>query len=185
MPLIQLILGGGLLAAGRKLFWLFTGAAGFVVGAQLGARFFGEQAGAAAGGPVLLVALAAGVAGALLAVALQQVAIALTGFVAGGYLVLAILETAGLDLAGLAWLAFAAGGLVGVLLVGAAFDWALIGLSALAGAALVTQSVELAPVPRLVVGGTLALVGALLQGAYLMWERRRRPEPDSAGWRAA
>jgi hypothetical protein len=176
MTLIRLILGAGLLAAGRKLFWLATGTAGFVLGAQLATRYFGEQAGAAQGGPVLVVALLAGLVGALLAVAAQQMAIGLAGFLAGGYLAHGLLQTAGVDLAGLAWLAFIVGGVVGMILAGALFDWALIGLSALAGAALVIQPLDLAPANRLLAGGALALVGGLLQAGFLVWERRRKRE---------
>lgn len=40
LNLINLILGGALLVAGRKLFWLFVGAAGFVTGIQLATRFW-------------------------------------------------------------------------------------------------------------------------------------------------
>ena len=35
--LINVVLGGALLLAGRKLFWLFVGAVGFVTGLQLSA----------------------------------------------------------------------------------------------------------------------------------------------------
>jgi len=35
LSVISLILGVALLVAGRKLFWLFVGAAGFVTGMQL------------------------------------------------------------------------------------------------------------------------------------------------------
>ena len=37
---INLILGGDLLIAGRKLFWLFVGTAGFITGIQLASRFW-------------------------------------------------------------------------------------------------------------------------------------------------
>jgi len=37
---ISLILGVALLVAGRKLFWLFVGAAGFVTGMQLATQFW-------------------------------------------------------------------------------------------------------------------------------------------------
>ena len=40
LNVINLILGGALLVAGRKLFWLFVGAAGFVTGIQLATRFW-------------------------------------------------------------------------------------------------------------------------------------------------
>ena len=38
--LINVVLGGVLLLAGRKLFWLFVGAVGFVTGLQLTSSFW-------------------------------------------------------------------------------------------------------------------------------------------------
>ena len=39
LNLVNVILGSALLVAGRKLFWLFVAAAGFVTGMQLATRF--------------------------------------------------------------------------------------------------------------------------------------------------
>jgi len=78
---INLILGVALLVAGRKLFWLFVGAAGFVTGIQLATWFWQ--------GPELLaivIGLVVGVIFALLAIFLQGVAIGIAGFLAGGYI---------------------------------------------------------------------------------------------------
>lgn len=40
LNVINLILGAALLLAGRKLFWLFVGAAGFITGMQLATRLW-------------------------------------------------------------------------------------------------------------------------------------------------
>jgi len=81
LSIISLILGVALLVAGRKLFWLFVGAAGFVTGLQLATQFWQ--------GPELLaivIGLVVGVIFALLAIFLQSVAIGIAGFLAGGYI---------------------------------------------------------------------------------------------------
>src|SRR5437588_12484980 len=80
VPIISVIIGVAILLFGRKLFWLFVAALGFAVGLEIPAYFMREP-------PqwmTLLVALGAGVIGALLAILLQKLAIAIAGFIAGG-----------------------------------------------------------------------------------------------------
>src|SRR5205823_2666174 len=80
VPIISVIVGVAILFFGRKLFWLFVAALGFAVGLQIAAYFMREP-------PqwmTLLVALGCGIIGALLAILLQKIAIAVAGFVAGG-----------------------------------------------------------------------------------------------------
>ena len=87
LNVINLILGGALLVAGRKLFWLFVGAAGFVAGMQLATRFW-------QGSDILaiIIGLVIGVIFALLAIFLQAIVIGIAGFLSGGY-VLTVLVT--------------------------------------------------------------------------------------------
>ena len=70
------------------------------------------------------------------------------------------------------WLFYGIGGIIGILLVMFLFDWALIILSSLAGAALIVQSLALA-------GGTgglwfvlLVIFGIIIQGLTLQREGR-------------
>ncbi len=65
---LQTFVGAALLILGRKLFWVFVGAIGFVLGMDIASRFL-------QGRPdwlILIVALGAGVLGALLALFLQR-----------------------------------------------------------------------------------------------------------------
>ena len=136
LSLVNLILGGALLVAGRKLFWLFVGAAGFVTGLQLATRFW-------QGSELLsiIVGLVVGVIFALLAVFLQAVLIGIAGFLIGGYVLTVLAGMIGLDVTGTtAWIVYIVGGIIGVILVSFLFDWALITLSSLAGAGLVVQA---------------------------------------------
>ena len=84
--LLTILAGLALLTLGRRLFWLFVGLVGFAVGVALAAQFVQ--------GPewqVLVIALAAGLVGILFALVLQQAALALAGFIAGAYVVMAVL----------------------------------------------------------------------------------------------
>lgn len=167
LNVINLILGGALLVAGRKLFWLFVGAAGFVTGIQLATRF--------SQGPdwlALLIGLIIGIIFALLAIFLQAVVIWIAGFLAGGYVLSVMATTLGIGLSGATtWIVYVIGGILGVILVSLLFDWALITLSSLVGASLVIQSFF----PQGASGGILFVIlflaGVLIQGSILRRER--------------
>src|SRR5215208_1738541 len=128
LSVINLLLGSALLVAGRKLFWLFVGAAGFVTGMQLATRFWQ--------GPdllALIVGLVVGVIFALLAIFLQALVIGIAGFLIGGYILTVLAAMLGIDVTGVTtWIVYVIGGLIGLLLVSFLFDWAIITLSSLA-----------------------------------------------------
>jgi len=92
LNLVNIILGGALLVAGRTLFWLFVGAAGFVTGMQLATRFTQSSE-----GPAIIIGLVIGLIFALLAIFLQRIAITIAGFLAGGYILTAMRCRSGLD----------------------------------------------------------------------------------------
>jgi len=162
LSVISLILGGALLIAGRKLFWLFVGAAGFIAGLQLATQFWR--------GPEILaivIGLVVGVIFAVLAIFLQGVAIGVAGFLAGGYIFTVLAGMIGLNQGAFSWIVYLIGGIIGVLLVIFLFDWALITLSSLAGASLVTQALGISGVLFL----ALVIVGVVIQGSMLQRER--------------
>ena len=165
LSIISMILGGALLVAGRKLFWLFVGAAGFVAGLQLATQFWQ--------GPELLaivVGLVVGVIFALLAIFLQGAAIGVAGFLAGGYILTVLADMVGLNQGAFSWIVYAVGGIIGLLLVIFLFDWALITLSSLAGASLVTQALLIPSGIASVVFLALVIVGIVIQGSMLQRE---------------
>jgi len=167
LGLINVILGGALLVAGRKLFWLFVGAAGFVTGMQLATGFSQSSEGLA-----IIIGLVIGLIFALLAIFLQRIAIAIAGFLAGGYILTALAVMLGLDMGVLVWIGYVIGGIIGVILVSLLFDWALITLSSLAGASLVVQGL----LPQNATGGlifvVLFIIGIVVQGSVLRHERQ-------------
>jgi hypothetical protein len=174
MDIIFIILGVVLIALGRRLFWLFVGVVGFVVGLNLAAQLVGEQ-------PfwvILLLALLAGLLGSVLAVFLQRLMIAVAGFLAAGYVLLSLLGYFGVELGNLAWLGFLVGGVCGAILASLVFDWALVILSALLGATLMVQGLsETVPGFEPSLNGLLILVlffvGIAIQTGYISRGRTR------------
>ncbi len=165
--LIDIVLGGALLVAGRKLFWLFVGAAGFITGVELATRF-GHQSDLTA----LILGLVLGVIFALLAIFLQAIVIGIAGFLAGGYVLSVLAAMLGLVPAGTTpWIIYIIGGVLGLILISLLFDWALITLSSLAGASLVIQGLF----PNAATGGLLFIVlflaGVIFQGMLLRREK--------------
>ena len=166
LNVISLILGGALLVAGRKLFWLFVGVAGFVTGLALATRFWhGSEV------TVILVGLAAGVIFALLAIFLQTLAIGAAGFLAGGYALTTLLATLAGRAGTFSLITYVVGGILGVLLVIFLFDWALITLSSLAGASLVIQAFSPQGATGSVLFFILFFAGVLFQGSVLRREK--------------
>ena len=166
LSIINIILGGALLVTGRKLFWLFVGAAGFVAGLQLATQFWqGSELSA------LIIGLVVGVIFALLAIFLQGVAIGVAGFLAGGYVLTVLAGMIGLNEGAFSWTVYLIGGILGVILVVFLFDWALITLSSLAGASLITEALLLPSGIGGVVFLALVIVGVVIQGSTLQRER--------------
>lgn len=171
-PAVNIIVGILALLFGRRLFWLVVAVAGFVFGLTLTQQFL-------AGQPewmMLLIALIGGLLGAVLALVLQEVAIGIAGFILGGYGLVSLAAAFNFQVEPYGWIVFIVGGIGGALLAWYLFDPALIGLSSLAGASLITNSLGLTPPMDLVVFVALFLVGIVVQ-AGLMWrqppERRR------------
>lgn len=170
LELVNLLLGGFLLVAGRKLFWLFIGVLGFITGIQLASRIWPES-----GQAVIIAGLVTGIIFALLAIFLQRLAVGLAGFAAGGFVATFFTGALGIESGIAYWGSYIIGGLIGVALVMLLFDWALITLSSLAGAALITQSVFPESGAARWILLLLAIIGVVIQGYSLI--RPRRPKP--------
>lgn len=159
-----LLVGVVLLLFGRKLFWLFVAVAGFVVGFEAARYVFPHQTELF----ILVVALALGLAGALLAVFLQKIAIAVGGFVGGGYLAAVlgapVLGSAGLRYPGV-WVCFVIGGILGAILLYIFFNWALIILSSTQGAHLILRGLAAPPHYFSIAFFVLAIVGIVIQAS--------------------
>lgn len=177
MTILNILIGVALLLVGRKAFWLFVAAIGFVVAMDLVVRLFPGPAGNLT--IIALVAgLAAGVIGALLAVFFQQAAVGLAGFLAGGYIVLSLLGVFGLgELTIIGWVLALLGGILGFILALSLLDWALIVLSSLSGAALIAQAVDVSPLVTAVVLIVAVIVGVVAQAGVLTNEGSWKSAP--------
>ena len=158
MILINFLLGISLLIWGRKLFWLFVAAAGFIAGIQIAARMIGgpEWVGIAIG---IFIAIGA----ALLAVFLKTIAIGVAGFLMGGSVLTGIVSLFGMNSGMLYWGLFLVGGIGGIILISMFFDLALIWLSSMAGAYLVMGLVPLTGVWRILAFVAVLFVGVIYQ----------------------
>jgi hypothetical protein len=165
MAIVNLLLGIVLLVLGRRLFWLFVGVAGFLVGMEIAQRFVaGPQ------GIKLLIAIAAGILGAVIAIFLQKAAIAIAGFVIGGYIAVELLRAFALfpkALAGIQGTAFSVpyiiGGIIGAVLLFVLFDWGLIVLSSLSGASLIVRGITFQSHALPLLFAVLVVIGILVQ----------------------
>jgi hypothetical protein len=163
----QIIIGLLLLVLGRRLFWIFVGALGFVAGLQLAQLYFGLQ-------PVWmvwLIALLGGIFGTLLAVFFQTLALGLAGFAAGSTIAAYFANLTGCT--SVLIIAFI-GGIVGLILLYTIFDWALIGLSSIVGSTLLIQAWPISSGVRPILLTTLIAVGFVIQAAQLV---KQRPHP--------
>ncbi len=168
--LVQIIGGACALLFGRRLFWLFVATVGFVIGAHVGAQLTW-------GDPrlgVLLVAVAAGLGGALLALVLQEFMILAVGFVGGSAFAGFILTQTGVYPGRTLWVVLLlVAGVIGAWLLTGFFDWTLIVLSALFGAATISQASRLPPPAAHGLFAVLLVVGIVAQAGAL--RRRRAP----------
>ncbi len=163
--IINLLLGAVLLVAGRKLFWLFVGVIGFVTGLQLAARFWNGPEWTA-----IVIGIVVGIIFALLAVFIEALAIGAAGFLAGGFILTTFTSTLGLNNGFGFWIVYAIGGIIGLVLILLLFDWALIILSALAGASLIVQSFSAGGRPVGLIFVLLFIAGILIQAFTLQRE---------------
>ena len=173
MEWLNILAGLAVLFFGRRLFWLFVGCVGFIVGFELANQMLlGQPAWV-----ILVIALGVGVLGAIASIFLQRVFIVVAGFFAGGYCLFTFAPTVVHSNGQIVqWIAFAVGGLLGAILAAALLDPALIILSSLAGATAVSQNVPLEPQARTVLFIVLLVLGIAAQvGQYARETKPERP----------
>ena len=167
VAIVGALIGFVILLFGRKLFWLCVAAVGFAAGVEIAPHLVNEPS------PVLAltVALVLGLIGALLALFLQKIAIAVLGFLAGGKLAGAIATAFFVQYAQHSTVIFLIGGLIGAILLLFLFDWALIVVSSLIGAHLIVfQGVITLPAS----GSTIVFIGLVVLGILVQAASLRR-----------
>lgn len=166
MDLFRVILGGALIGFGRRLYWLFVAGFGFLIGLRIAGGLLQNS-------PqwlILLLALAAGLAGALIAVTMQRFGIGLAGFLAGAYISYSLLEGVTIDATGWSWVLYLVGGIAGAILLTVVFEWALILLSTIGGSLIAIQALDPPGPWNVLLFLGLFLLGLLLQG--VLFKRR-------------
>jgi hypothetical protein len=154
--IVLAVLGAVLLLGGRQFFWLFVGILGFVAGLLVAPMVAGYQSFAV----LWVVGLIGGILGALLALFFQHVAIAVGGFMAGAVAGRYLVQLLGYHPSTPVILV---GGIIGTVALILLFDWALMALSSVVGAALIISAfgpqLPLAPLLFMI----LAVVGVIVQ----------------------
>jgi hypothetical protein len=170
----RILVGFLLLVLGRRLYWLFVAAVGFLYGLELAPRLLPGQSQAV----IVIIALGLALLGALLAVVATKVALGLTGFVAAGGIAAVVLQHLTIESGVVALGIYFIAGIIGAVLFLLLFNAALIVLSSLAGAYLVVLGAEemrlISPAPETALIIVLAVVGIVIQARP--W-RTRKPPP--------
>lgn len=139
MNYVFIVAGIVLLFLGRKFFRLSVGGIGFLLGMTYAPQLFPDQSQSV----IIVISLIAGLLGVLVMILLQRFAIGLAGFAAGAYIIYYLLQYVAINGGQYQWLAIIAGGIIGAILAGSMFDWALIILTAASGATLISEGVGL------------------------------------------
>jgi len=161
-----LVVGLMLLTLGWRLFWIFVGVVGFAAGLQMAQAIGGQQ-------PFWMLwaaGLVCGLIGAVLALFFQHLAVAIGGFIAGGILSLQLAAMLGHAAGGPVVLI---GGVVGAVALVLVFDWALVFLSSMIGAAFILDALvgrQFPYAPWLFLA--VAAAGMIFQSRLLLASRR-------------
>jgi hypothetical protein len=176
VSLLELLAGATLLVFGRRLFWLFVGVTGFVLGAGATALL--------ADSPepwmVPLISVTAGIIGVVLAVFAQRIAVVVGGFIGGAYLFTQVAALGGSDSGQTPWLPLIIGGVLGAVLLARMFDWALIVLSSLVGSLLIAGVFASSNTEFMVVTVALSVIGMAIQARAQTRKKRNTEMRDSA-----
>ncbi len=156
---LSIIAGLSLVFFGRRIFWVFVGMIGFIAGMHLAPMIAPDQ-------PqwvILVIGIVCGIVGAVLAILLQRVAVAIAGWSAGGILASRLAAEFGLTDPTISWVAFVIGAVIAAVIISLLFDWALIVLTTLSGALLVCDGLAFPPMVEWMIGAVLVIVGILVQ----------------------
>jgi len=167
VPTVGLLAGAAILVLGRRLFWLFVAAIGFALGAEVAPQIVHSPAPLAP----LAIAIGLGLLGALLAVLLQTFAIAVSGFLAGGWFAIGLYTFFAGHVKDTE-IVFLVGGILGAILLLALFDWVLIFFSSVVGARLIATTIVLSQTSRTILFIVLVVIGIAVQSSMLSPAKR-------------
>jgi hypothetical protein len=161
--IILIIVGLLQLLFGRRITWLFIGLSGFLLGYTFAARLLPGQPLAIQ----ILIGLLLGLVFGGLAIVLQKPLVAVAAFIALGSVGSLIASAANLG-ATAEWVLFVILGLIGAVVIYRVYEWGLIAISSLNGAAAILSGLSFLTVypafVALLLGLALAAVGIIFQG---------------------
>ena len=159
IQILQILFGLALLFLGRRLFWVFVGSIGFITATDIAVSALSAQ-------PewvIVLIGLAAGIIGTVLALIFQAGAIAVSGLLGGAYLGLVATRYLSITSQSAQTIAAVVGAVLGLILMVLLFDSALIAISSILGALSLADRFELGGWLFWVTAAILALLGILVQ----------------------
>lgn len=159
IPILQIVFAFAMLLLGRKLFWVFVGSVGFVVATELAIAYFSNQP----GWLMILVGLAVGLIGALLALFFQTGAIAFAGILGGGYLGMLVIQYLSITNPAIRFASLLIGAFLGLAALIVVFDYGLIAISSLTGSLVITEMIGLAGFKFWILVVAITLLGSSIQ----------------------
>jgi hypothetical protein len=156
MLIVRGVIGGILLFLGHELNFIFAGAMAMLLAFRLTPLLPAQLPGWA--DYVFIIAL--GVIAAVAVLLNERIGYFISGFLAGGLL---LVEYWSPNTLTVPWLPFLIGGVIGALVIGVFTDWALILVTAAIGAAYLLNLFVLDPTLEILIGAGLFVVGALTQ----------------------
>ncbi len=159
MSILYLAAGILLLFFGRKFLWMFVAVVGFLLSMKYAPGILSDQTQSV----ILTVSIIAGLLGALLAILLQKLAVGLAGMAAGGYIVYYLLQANYIHAGQYQWVLILAGALLGAILAGSLFHWAMLFITSACGAVLIAQGLKLSSTYAYLVIIALVILGVAAQ----------------------
>ena len=156
MLIVRGIIGGIILFMGRELNFLFAGGMAALIGFRLTPKL--PPAWPGWSDYAFIVGLAVVAAAAV--IANERAGYFISGFLAGGFVLVEYYEPGALTLP---LVPFIVGGVIGALIIGVFTEWALIVVTSLIGAIYATTLFRLTPTAEILVAGGLFVIGALAQ----------------------
>ena len=164
MSLLYYAVGAILLVSGRKLYWFFIAVAGMIAGIALSSLLLDAEN---LTWRIIFAVLGAAL-GAILAVAIQKIAIGIVGFVAGALGATLLWRMLELPQEGrMLLIPIILGGIVAAVLVLVAYEYGLIILSSWGGASLITQELEKTALLDIAWIGVAAFFALFLTGVVI------------------
>jgi hypothetical protein len=166
MVILTTMVGFAVLVIGRQIFWIFVAGLGFALGIIYGAQYYINQT----DWMILLISSIIAILGALLAYTLQRLAAGIAGIATGLYLTNLFIQYTRPQLGRFTEITPIIIGIACGLLIISFFDWSVIILSSLAGAAIIVSGMNFTNKIELIFLMTLALLGMTIQTIFFIQE---------------